>query len=455
MLRRICLLVTAMILVFSLSFSVMAGLEAPEITGEEAVEISAAGGESEEGESADAEVVEGESADAEVAEGESADAEVADGESAEGESAEGESDGESGESSPEQQAAMEQEMLKKWGGENYDLTSYTPIEQTTPDNDIHTDLQYSCIMDDFMNVYAYGQGKEENTVPKGIICDFSADEGIEDASEYIIQKSSSEDFSDAVTVTGLTEKTYTFNNLMLGEHFYWRAGTSEETIKNSPVHEVTTGDIGPRNCVIDGVVNVRDIGGYDSSLVPGGKIKQGLLYRGAALNTITDLGIQQLTEELGVKAEIDVRDEDDCTDPYVDGVDYYACPIPSETESTRFEEFSSTYVKIFDVISQADEKPVLLHCTHGADRTGISVFMLLMVLGASYEDAARDYLFTNLTNQGPRFVDGELDKWYHKLDYFAGETKAEQAKNWLIFKGVPAETVEHIREIFVEEYTAQ
>ena len=431
MLRKLLLMFTAMVLVFSLSFSVVAEPEAPENAGEETVE----------------------SAGDEATESTGDEAAESAGEEGEGES--GESEGDSGESSEEEMAAMEQEMLKKWGGENYDLTSYTPVEQVAPENDIHTDLQYSSIMDDFMNVYAYGQGKEENTVPKGIVCDFSSDEGIEDASEYIIQKSSSEDFADALTVTGLTEKTYTFNNLMLGEHFYWRAGTSEDAIGSSPVHEVTTADIGPRNCAIDGVVNVRDIGGYESSLVPGGKIRQGLYYRGATLDTITEQGIYQLTEELGVKAEIDVRDEEDCNGPYVDGVDYYACPIPSETEPTRFEEFSSAYVKIFDVISHADEKPVYLHCTHGADRSGISSFMLLMVLGASYEDAARDYLFTNLTNQGPRFVDGELDKWYNKLDYFAGETKAEQAKNWLMFKGVPEETIEHIREIFVEGYTAQ
>lgn len=42
-----------------------------------------------------------------------------------------------------------------------------------------------------------------------------------------------------------------------------------------------------------------------------------------------------------------------------------------------------------------------------------------------------------------------------KPDGFAGETKAEKAKAWLISKGVSAGQVEHIREIFVEGYTAQ
>ena len=412
MIRKLLLIFFALVMVFTLSFSALAGDEAAESAGEETAESA-------------------------------------------GE--EGESDGDSGdsESSEEEMAAFQAEMDKKFGGENFDASQYTPIDRVSPDNDIHTDLQYSYIMDEVENVYAYGTGKAENSIPKGIICDFSADEGIEDSAEYIIQKSASEDFTDAVTVTGLTEKTYTFNNLMLGEHFYWRAGTSEDTISAGPVHEVTVNDIGPRNCYIDGLLNVRDIGGYESSLVPGGKIRQGVYYRGATPGTITELGKYQMVEELGIRAEIDVRDENECTGPYVDGVDYYACPIPSETEDTRFEEFSSTYVKIFDVISHADESPVYLHCSHGADRSGISTFILLMVLGVSYEDAARDYLFTCLTNQGPRFLDNEFNKWYAKLDYFAGDTKAEQAKNWLMFKGVPEETIEHIREIFVEGYTAE
>lgn len=49
----------------------------------------------------------------------------------------------------------------------------------------------------------------------------------------------------------------------------------------------------------------------------------------------------------------------------------------------------------------------------------------------------------------------EFRQWWSKPDGFAGETKAEKAKAWLISKGVTAEQVEHIREIFVEGYTAQ
>lgn len=164
-------------------------------------------------------------------------------------------------------------------------------EEGAADNDIHTDLQYGYLKDENLeNVYAYANGVMELSRPKAIVCDFSQDEGIGEASSYIIQKSATADFEDPVTVTGLKEKKYGFYNLKLGEHFYWRGGISPESIGDSPVHEVTVNTQGPRNCYVDGVTNVRDIGGYASSLAKNAYIRQGLFYRGANLNEITEKG---------------------------------------------------------------------------------------------------------------------------------------------------------------------
>lgn len=333
------------------------------------------------------------------------------------------------------------------------LEGELPKEEISPDNDIHTTLQYKYLNDEnITNVYAYANGVSELSRPKAIVCDFSSDKGIGESLTYIIQKSTTADFADPITVTGLTEKKYGFYNLKLDEHFYWRGGTDEESIKNSPIHEMIVNSKGPRNCYVSGVTNVRDIGGYSSSLGKNAYIRQGLYYRGANLNGITEKGKAQMTEDLGVKTEIDLRDSYQCLGPYVDGVNYYAVSIPSGTEPTRFEEFADEYKQIFSIIANADEKPVYLHCTAGADRTGIVTFMLLTVCGADYDDIARDYLFTNFSTQGARYIDSEFNNWWNKLDNFEGDTKAEMAKSWLISKGITAEQVEKIREIFVAGY---
>lgn len=327
-------------------------------------------------------------------------------------------------------------------------------KNTVPANDFHTQLQYNYLNDpNLENVKAYANGVAELSRPNAIALDFSED--VADSSTYVVQYADNAEFTNAVTVSGLSEKKYGVYNLKLGQKVYWRGGVSEADLENAPVHETTVATQGPRNLYIDGMSNVRDVGGYASSLVEGGKIRQGLYYRGAKPDNITEAGKQEMLR-LGIKTEIDLRDSYQCNGPYINGIDYYAISIPSGTERTRFEAFAAEYKQIFTLIANAGEAPVYLHCTAGADRTGISTFMLLTVCGAEYDDIARDYLFTNFSTQGSRVSNftSEFKQWWAKLDQFAGETKAEKAKAWLISKGITAEQVETIRETFVEGYTA-
>ncbi len=336
------------------------------------------------------------------------------------------------------------------------LDDAPPIEGTVPENDFHSALQYRYLTDpNLENILAYASGVQEWSRPAGTLMDFFAD-CAESADGYVMQYADNDSFDGAVTVYGLRSRSYRLYNLMLGETVYWRGGATLSEAQNNPIHRTTTGTVGPRNLYIDGVTNVRDIGGYASSLVEGGRIRQGLYYRGARLDSITDAGKAEMVR-LGIRQEIDLRDEYQCKGPYVDGIRYTAVSIPSGTEKRRFEEFADEYRTIFGLIAKADENPVYLHCTAGADRTGICTFILLTVCGAAYDDIARDYLFTNFSTQGSRFGNftSEFKQWWSKLDGFEGETKAEKAKAWLISKGVTAEQVERIREIFVEGYTAQ
>lgn len=321
--------------------------------------------------------------------------------------------------------------------------------------DIHTERQQQYLNDpDLTNVLAYAKGAKDYSKPEALVCDFSEDEGIGESETYILQKAHDPGFADAVTITGLKEKSYDLYNLLLGEHFYWRGGVSEETIADSPVHEVQVADLPPRVCYVEGVVNIRDIGGYESTLVPGGRIRQNLLYRGAKLNGMKKKGKPRMTEELGIGAEIDLRDLQQCTGPYVDGTEYYPIPIPSDSKDDRFDDFAEEYTQIFDVISRADTAPVYLHCSAGADRTGLVSFIFLTVCGASYEDIARDYLFTNFADQGKREMD-DFSDWWERLGAFEGDTMADKAAAWLMSKGVPADQIETIRSIFVEGYAAE
>ena len=334
---------------------------------------------------------------------------------------------------------------------------------SVPENDFHTPVQYAYLKGDFRDIADYARGVVELSKPNAIVLDFSY---LKKSGPYFAEYADNDGFNGSTIVSGIAERQYGVYNLKLGQHLYWRAATNSAELKNATVNHIQVASEGVRNLYIDGLTNVRDIGGYSSSLAEGGKIRQGLLFRGAALvdidlnsgeekaRLISKAGEEEL-KRLGIKEEIDLRDNKQCTGPYIDGINYNAIPIPSGTESTRFEQFAEEYKRIFSIIADADESPVYLHCTAGADRTGISSFMLLTVCGVSYEDAARDYLFTNFSTHGERKLNSEFDKWYSKLDNFQGGSKAEKAKSWLISKGVTSEQVEHIREIFVENYTAR
>ena len=63
---------------------------------------------------------------------------------------------------------------------------------------------------------------------------------------------------------------------------------------------------------MDGVSNTRDIGGYQTVY---GYVKEGLVYRSAKLEAITDKGLETLKNKLGVKTDLDLRGEAEASMP--------------------------------------------------------------------------------------------------------------------------------------------
>ena len=242
--------------------------------------------------------------------------------------------------------------------------------------------------------------------------------------------------------------------MKLSQKMYYRGEKqeNEQDLINAKIYELTVNDKPPRNLDVPGIANMRDIGGYKTYLIENGIINQGLYFRCAQINKVTTEGKKILTEKLGIKVEIDLRESSKNTGPYVDGIEYHPIPIPPHTEYKRFEKFEEEYYKVFTLISQADKNPIILHCVQGADRTGIMSFALLVLLGCDYNDVAKDYLFTNFSKQGARRLSSEFNIWWEKLNNYGGDTKAEQCKNWLMTKGLEEEKLEHIRAIFIDGY---
>ena len=340
------------------------------------------------------------------------------------------------------------------------------LQLTAPENDIHTDLQYSYLKDpDWRNIKAYipnvnaedHRSHPDLSQPKALELAFAE---LADAQTYYVQVSKDNTFADAQTVTS-TKKSYDFYNAEVGVKYYYRAAVSEEALATATVKEYQVADTAPRNIKVDGMINFRDQGGWKSNLVANGVIKQGLYYRCAKFDSITTAG-KKVIKELGIKLDIDMRDSYQVPSTSKASstewpVEILKASVASGTEDSRWEGtggIAATYKKIFEAIANADQKPIALHCTHGADRTGIMSFFLMGLLGASEEDIGRDYVLTRFAGERAVLPDNEIKNWLDKTNALSGANFTEKLYKHLKDDfGIAVDTLETIREKFVPGYT--
>ena len=282
--------------------------------------------------------------------------------------------------------------------------------------------------------------------------------------KYILEYSPYADYRNATTLTfGSNTTKYDLFNLYKDTTYYcsvtYAKGNGTATIETI----FKTTDLGPRVMSVDGIYNVRDIGGYKTA--DGKTTAQGLIYRGGSLRPynnynsfLTEDGEEMMRNLLGIKTDLDVRGMGD------EAGNLTSSPIPGANL-----EYSKliAYHEIFDVPENvryifsllADEKnyPIYFHCSGGADRTGTLAFLINGLLGVSYEDLIHDYEFTsfsiykvrnsaNGTTYGTKF-----HKFLDKLNTFEGATLSEKVESYLLSIGVTAQEIQNVKKIMLGE----
>ncbi len=103
-----------------------------------------------------------------------------------------------------------------------------------------------------------------------------------EAENYRVTLATNPDFEDAVVRT--TDKLFArIDNLMIAKKYYWKVeALGEDVVRTSGTGTFLTEDLAPRLVRIDGVPNVRDLGGRKGR--NGKRVKQGMIYRTAGLN---------------------------------------------------------------------------------------------------------------------------------------------------------------------------
>lgn len=178
-------------------------------------------------------------------------------------------------------------------------------------------------------------------------------------------------------------------------------------------------DGGERFLHVADVVNFRDIGGYHTA--DGRTVKRGRVYRSGKLDVMTGEGRATLGA-MGVKLVCDLRSTREAqaaTYDLPDGVRRHALPVHMQAdhrEQLRAILFNpdalrdiltdiyreliidanpSVFGTIINYVADADNLPLLIHCTAGKDRTGIATALILSLLGVPDEAIIADYTLSN------------------------------------------------------------
>ena len=307
-------------------------------------------------------------------------------------------------------------------------------------------------------------------------------------------------------------------NLFRGTKYYYQLVKGDEA---SQMKNFLSGDY-PRMITMGKISNVRDIGGYSTSY--GVRTNQGLIYRGGEIApkafqdgssghsanwTGEDAEAGQAVQEdvMNIGLELDLRTksgsgsmtesalnwEGEWAAPNynneletvteagnVNGkAQYVRCAINSFhkfiTDPNRTSEAANAnrnlVKEIFEYFAEADKQHVYFHCWGGADRTGVTGFLLNAICGVSYTDAIIDFELTTLTNNKrchmhnsqnahmPKFLNLFVSGYTFERDGQQFEYKFEEDKtlrynadNLLKAMGVEEQTLEKIRGIMLPGY---
>ena len=204
-------------------------------------------------------------------------------------------------------------------------------------------------------------------------------------------------------------------------------------------------DFSDRHHPFAGCFNFRDIGR---------SVRWGRYYRAGRQDRMTQDDLQKL-ETMGVATQIDLRKPDEIADQgrgplEAMGATYHNIPVIPEGGTDQlarlvgdtgisgarylgYLEFGPhSWQRMFEIFAEADQHPILIHCTAGKDRTGVSTAFLLSVLGVDRAVIEADYLLTNR----------EVERQADFIEEFVGLPEGMDRETMMFHAGVP-ETAMH------------
>ncbi len=270
----------------------------------------------------------------------------------------------------------------------------------------------------------YGSGHDYS---KPVTLKWNAVDGAESYDLYV---STSADYTGSTTrvIEGIEATTYDVINLYTGATYYWKAVSGDTVAKSGTFQTVST----PRFLTVEGVNNVRDIGGWNG-------LNQGMAYRGTELNLVgnngyalTEEGKRVMHDDLGIKTDLDLRATGITESPIGSDVNFVVVFISNYTAA--FTE-TDKYAKIIATFADIDNYPIYFHCMGGADRTGTVGAIVEALAGADEAELSIDYELTGFSKVGARPRNSTVYNYkglIAGLKAYEGATLQEKTENYAI-----------------------
>ena len=262
--------------------------------------------------------------------------------------------------------------------------------------------------------------KEEGGVrldfPKPVPVKFKTALGVE-AKLYV---SETEDYENAkiMTIEAGVDSVSVWN-LIPGRTYNWKLEYEDAQGQKGVVETgkfKTTGHL--RMLKIDNVFNVRDMGGWEG--LGGHPMKYGQIVRGSRLNVnssstkiITEDGIDEI-RWVGMRSELDMRDASNSMNAtYAFFSRNNDCPIKNinSAYNSRIATFANgpqSIQGINQLIAWLKEgRPVYLHCSVGADRTGTVAYLVGALCGMSEDALCKEFELTSFSGD---WIENERDR---------------------------------------------
>lgn len=261
----------------------------------------------------------------------------------------------------------------------------------------------------------------------------------------------------------------TLSDLFIDTVYYWQveAFDSEDKIVDSSVLYSFLVGKSPRTINIEGVSNSRDIGGKETTNDK--VIKQGMLFRSANLDSITDKGREQALYTYGIKTDLDLRNPTEITGHIspiskdVQLINVAGCYWIDGANGLNVEEnWASRMLYELKPFTDPNNYPMIFHCAIGQDRTGSLAIVIEGLLGATLEEIAIDYELSSFSSavwdpKAPIYVQDKLRYQYLPLINYINSFGTEEepfmdkCERYVKAVGFTEEEIQAVRDIMWED----